>query len=92
MKIPANDVTVVDPIFLGWNAPIRLWVFENYLATDSSQGVYLGMELTLKLWEFCPEIIYIYILEPSKHIHTIYNQLEWINTPNGIIETLCHNS
>ena len=75
-NIPAADGTGVNRRRLGRNFPIRLWAIEKKCwdrdATDSSQGVLLSMELTLKLWEFWPEIMYIYILGPSKNIHTIF--------------------
>ena len=74
MKLPATKGAGVDQIFLGRHVPIRLWALEKCSERDlveSSQGLVWGMELTLKLWELCPEIIYIHILDPSKNIHNI---------------------
>ena len=91
IHIPDNEGKGVDLIRLGWDVLTRLWALNKCLAKDSSQGVLLGMELTVKLWKYCPEIIYIYILESSKNSNSILNQPENINTPVEVIEKLWHN-
>ena len=68
----------ISQIHLERHVPIRLWEVEKCSerdSTDRSRGVILGMELILKLWQFYPEIIYIYILEPSKNIHINLNSI-----------------
>ena len=79
MKLPAENSMGVNRLRLGQNVLIWLWALEKCSerdSTDSSQGVLLGMELKLKLWELCPEIIYICILQPSKNSHTIFKFIE----------------
>ena len=62
MKLPANGVTYIYQIRLGRNVPIQLWALRKISkmdSTDGSQGVLFGMDITLKLWELCPEVICI---------------------------------
>ena len=65
MNLNTDDGTDVDRLYLRRHVPFRLWALDKCLerdSTDSSQGVLLCMEIILKLWEPCPEIIYICIL------------------------------
>ena len=67
MKLPTDDGTGVNRICLGGHVPTQLLALKKFLerdSTDSSQGLILGMEPTLKLWKLYPEITYIYILQP----------------------------
>ena len=78
MKLTANDGTSVYLIFLGRHVLIRLWVLQTFserYSTDSSQGVLLGIELTLKLWKFCHEFIHIYIFLPLKKNHYAFESV-----------------
>ena len=75
LKIHAKNGTVVYCRCLGHNVPILLWEIKKCSerdSVDSSQGLLLGMEFTLKLLELCPEIICIIILEPYKNTHIFF--------------------